>query len=72
MFHQVQESPHGSKSGLKVSEFVDQGLKQSYTSQAGTFEGSCFSTAIWADKKKAGFWQIAQTLKPKILNKLAI
>ena len=27
MLHQVQESPHGSKSGLKVSEFVDQGLK---------------------------------------------
>ena len=29
MLHQVQESPHGSKSGLKVSEFVDQGLKAS-------------------------------------------
>ena len=27
MLHQVQKSPHGSKSGLKVSEFVDQGLK---------------------------------------------
>ena len=34
MLHQVQESPHGSKSGLKVSEFVDQGLKQSYTLDA--------------------------------------